>query len=160
MKARLENGVIKLYNTVPDKFTYTTDKGSFTFAGGVNNISDNKLKEFGFFDVVTPTYDSRIEELSNLHLDGDVYTYDVIEKPIKETLSELKKNKVDILKSIVGNYLSETDWYIIREADSGEATPADIRGERAALRSKSDSIEAEINALTTKKAVVLFDINL
>ena len=61
---------------------------------------------------------------------------------------------------MVGIELSETDWYIIREADSGEATPVDIRGERAALRTKSDTLESEINALTTKKAVVLFDINI
>ena len=61
---------------------------------------------------------------------------------------------------MIGGQLSQTDWYIIREADSGEATPQSIKDERAALRTKSDTIEAEINALSTKKAVVLFDINL
>lgn len=153
MKAIEINGEIKLFNKLPKEFT--TSDGRL-----VLGLNEKFAKELGFKDVVVPDYDPRIQELANLHLEGDVYTYDVIEKPIKETLDELKANKVEQLKSIVGGKLSATDWYIIREADSGEATPAGIKDERAVLRTKSDSIEAEINALTTKKAVVLFDINI
>jgi len=150
MKAILVNGEIKTFGSVPKKWS---DENGLHL-----NIGDGSA--FGFKDVIEPTYDARIEELANLHLDGDIYTYDVIEVPIKETLVELKSNKINQLKALVGFELSKTDWYIIREADSGESTPTDVRGERAALRTKSDSIEAEINALTTKKAVVLFDINI
>lgn len=150
MKAILVNGKIKTFSILPKQ--WQDDNGLHL------NIKD--YSKLGFKDVVRPNYDPRIQELVNLHLDGDVFTYDVIEVPFKETIAELKSNKVFELKSIVGYKLSQTDWYIIREADSGEATPDSIRGERAALRTKSDSIEAEINALTTKKAVVLFDINL
>jgi len=150
MKAILVNGEIKTFGRVPK---------SWSDENGLHlNIGDGAA--FGFKDVVEPNYDARIEELSNLHLDKDVYTYDVIDKPIKETLAELKSNKVSELKSMIGGELSQTDWYIIREADSGQATPQSIKDDRAALRTKSDTIEAEINALTTKKAVVLFDINL
>jgi len=150
MKAILVNGEIKTFNKVPN---------SWSDENGLHlNIKDGS--KYGFKDVVYPTFDARIEELSNLHLDGDVYTYDVIDKPIKETLAELKEQKINNLKSIVGDKLSKTDWYIIRESDSGEVTPADVRGERAALRTESDSIETEINALKSKKDVVLFDINL
>ena len=150
MKAIEINGEIKTFSRVPK---------SWSDENGLHlNIGDGSA--FGFKDVVTPTYDGRVQELANLHLDGDVYTYDVIEMPIKETLAELKANKVNILKSTVGQKLSETDWYIIREADSGEATPQSIKDERAALRASSNTIEAEINALTTKKSVVLFEINL
>jgi hypothetical protein len=150
MKAILVNGEIKTFGSVPK---------SWSDENGLHlNIKDGS--KYGFKDVVYPTFDARIEELSNLHLDGDVYTYDVIDKPIKETLAELKEQKINNLKSIVGDKLSKTDWYIIRESDSGEVTPADVRGERAALRTESDSIETEINALKSKKDVVLFDINL
>ena len=150
MKAIEINGEIKTFGTLPKKWQ---DENGLHL-----NIGNGSA--LGFKEVVQPTYDSRIEELDNLHLDGDVYTYDVIDKLIKETVSELKEQKVSELKMMVGGKLSQTDWYIIREADSGEATPSEIRGERAALRTQNDSIEAEINALTTKKAVVLFDINL
>lgn len=150
MKAILVNGEIKTFYSLPK--SWTDENGT--------HLSCGDGYALGFKDVVEPSFDYRIEELSNLHLSGDVYTYDVIEKPIKETLVELKADKVSELKSKVGGQLSLTDWYIIRESDSGEATPSDVRGERAALRTKSDTIEAEINALTTKKAVVLFDINI
>jgi len=150
MKAILVNGEIKTFSKVPK---------SWSDENGLHlNIKDGAA--YGFKEVVNPKYDSRIEELANLHLDGDVYTYDVIEKPIKATLAELKEQKISQLKQGVGDMLSKTDWYIIRESDSGEATPADVRGERAALRTESDSIETEINALKSKKDVVLFDINL
>lgn len=32
------------------------------------------------------------------------------------------------------NYLSSTDWYIIREQETGEPTPQEIKDERAAAR--------------------------
>ena len=156
MKARLENNEIRKYASIPNSFRVD---GKLILGGG-KNLSDEKLKEYGFYDVVTPTFDGRFEKLNNLHLEGDVFTYDVIEILIKETLAELKSNKIQSLKSMVGSKLSQTDWYIVREADSGEATPQSIKDERAALRTQSDLIEAEINALTTKKSVVLFDINL
>ena len=153
MKAIEINGEIKLFNKLPKEFT--TSDGRL-----VLGLNEKFAKELGFKDVVTPVYDFRTQELSQIKLDGDVYTYDVIEKPIKETLAELKEQKISELKLAVGNKLSTTDWYIIRESDSGQATPQSIKDERASLRTQGDSIESEINALTTKKAVVLFDINI
>ena len=150
MKAIEINGEIKTFGRLPK--VWNDQNGTHL------NIGDGSA--LGFKEVVTPTHDSRIEELTNLHLEGDVFTYDVIDKPIKETLAELKEQKISEVKSIISGKLSATDWYIIREADSGEATPQSIKDERAGLRTQSDSIEAEINALTTKKSVVLFDINL
>ena len=150
MKAIKVNGEIKTYGSVPKNWTDSN--------GAYFNIGDGYV--FGFKNVVTPEYNHLTEELSEIKLIDRVYTYDVIERPIKETLSELKEQKVSQLKSMVGSKLSQTDWYIIREADSGEVTPKSIKDNRTALRTKSDTIEAEINALSTKKALVLFDINL
>ena len=148
MVAILVNGEIKTFSRVPK---------SWSDENGLHlNIGDGA--KYGFKDVVQPTYDSRIEELANLHLDGDVYTYDVIDKPIKQTVAELKEQKISNLKHLIGSELAKTDWYIIRESDSGEATPQSIKDERAALRTQSNDIEAQINALTTKKSVVLFDL--
>ena len=153
MKAILVNGEIEVVNKLPENKTIDG-----TTIVGFNRLSDAELQEYGYYDLVKPEYDSRIEELANLHLDGDVYTYDVIEKPIKQTVAELKANKISNLKYLIGSQLSKTDWYIIRESDSGEATPQSIKDERAELRTQSNDIEAQINALTTKKSVVLFDL--
>jgi len=150
MKAILVNEEIKLFSTLPK---------SWSNENGVHlNIKD--YNSLGFKDVIIPNFDPRIEELANIHLDGDIYTYDVIDIPIKDTLAKLKEQKIAELKSIVGGILGSTDWYIIREADNGQPTPQSVKDDRAALRTASDLIEAEINALSTKKEVVLFDINL
>lgn len=153
MKAIEINGEIKLFNKLPKEFK--TSDGVL-----VLGLNEKFAGDVGFKDVITPEYNYLTEELSEIKLVGDVYTYDVIEKPINETLVELKANKVYQLKSMIGGQLSQTDWYIIREADSGEVTPKGIKDARTVLRTKSNSIEAEINALTTKKSVVLFDINI
>jgi hypothetical protein len=152
MKAIEINGEIKLFSKYPKNFKHDGLIWAL--------LDDEQAAKIGFKDVVTPTYDSRIEELSPIKLDGDVYTYDVVEIPIKETLTQLKDSKINELKSITSAELSLTDWYIVRNADTGAEVPQSIKDERAALRTKSDSIEAEINALTTKKSVVLFEINL
>ena len=165
MKARLEKiknvdgsitEVIKTYPDKPRKFAH--DNG--VVIGGGQALTDAELKAYGFLNIDIPSYDELTQELTNLHLDGDIYTYDVIEKPIKESLSQLKNIKISELKSKASFELSKTDWYVIREADSGEATPQSIKDERATIRTKSNEIEAEINALSTKKAVVTFPITL
>ena len=150
MKAIEINGEIKTFGSVPKKWS---DENGLHL-----NIGDGSA--FGFKDVVYPEIDSRIQEFGSLKLDGDVYTYDVLDKTFTETLAELKAEKVSQLKSIIGSKLSVTDWYVIRNADVGTEIPAAIKESRADLRDQSDILEAEINALTTKKAVVLFDINL
>ena len=146
MKAILVNGEIKTFGSIPKVWN------------DENGLHLNIKEGFGFLDVVTPIYDSRVEELSAIKLVGDVYTYDVIDRVIAQTLAELKTQKISNLKHSIGSQLSKTDWYVIREADSGEATPTNIRGERADLRTQSNTIEAEIKALTTKKAVLTFEL--
>ena len=155
-KQGIETEKIVVYTKLPNSFR----AGDKLIAGGSSNFTKSEIEGFGFYELVNPNYDPRIQELTNLHLENGVYTYDVIDKPIKETLAELKSNKISELKSLIGNMLSLTDWYIVREADSGEPTPQDIKDDRATLRQRSNVLEAEINALTTKKSVVLFDITI
>jgi hypothetical protein len=148
MVAILVNGEIKTFSRVPK---------SWTDENGLHlNIGDGDT--LGFKEVVQPLYDSRIEEIDNLNLKGNVYTYDVVEKKIEETLAELKSQKISNLKNSIGSELSKTDWFIIRESDSGELTPQSIKDEREALRTQSNELGKQIKALTTKKAVLLFDL--
>ncbi len=148
MVAILVNGEIKTFSRVPK--TWSDENGLHL------NIGDGA--SLGFKEVVQPAYDSRIEELANLHLDGDVYTYDVVDKTIPQTLAELKSQKISNLKHSIGSELSKTDWYVVRYADVGTEIPANIKEARADLRDQSDIIETEINALTTKKAVLTYDL--
>ena len=146
MKGILVNGNIKTFSKIPSVWN---DENGTHF-----NIKEG----FGFKEVVTPTYDSRVEELSAIKLIGDVYTYDVIDRVIPQTLAELKTQKIDNLKHLIGSQLQKTDWFVIRQMDSGEVVPQEVIDNRADLRTQSNTIEAEINALTTKKAVLTYDL--
>jgi len=146
MKGILVNGNIKTFSKIPS--VWNDENGTHL------NIKEG----FGFLDVVTPTYDSRIEELSAIKLVGNVYTYDVIDRAVVQTLAELKTQKIDNLKNLIGSQLEKTDWFVIRQMDSGEIAPQEIIDIRAELRTQSNTIGAEIKALTTKKAVLTYDL--
>jgi len=146
MKGILVNGEIKTFGSIPK--VWNDDNGTHL------NIKEG----FGFLDVVTPTYDSRVEELSAIKLVDNVYTYDVIDRVIVKTLAELKTQKIDNLKSIIGSQLQKTDWFVIRQMDSGEVAPQEVIDSRAELRTQSNTIGTEIKALTTKKAVLTYDL--
>ena len=151
MKAIQINGAIKRYTTIP--------KSWGNVIAGFNLLSSSDWEAAGFYDVVSPSYDSATQYLGDLEWDGDasVFTYPVIDRTWSQTVAELKESKIKNLKSIYGRKLSETDWYIIR-AQEGIAAPQEIIDARAALRTDCATKEDEINALTTKKAVVSYSL--
>ena len=151
MKAIQIDGAIKRYTTIPKAWGNTI--------GGFDLLSSTEWEAAGFYDVVSPSYDSATQYLGDLEWDGDasVFTYPVIDRTWSQTVAELKESKIENLKSIYGRKLSETDWYIIR-AQEGIAAPQEIIDARAALRTDCATKEDEINALTTKKAVVSYSL--
>lgn len=151
MKAIQIGGAIKRYTTIP--------KSWGNVICGFNLLGSDTWEEAGFYDVVTPDYDSAIQKLGDLEWDADssTFTYPVINKTWTQTVAELKESKIASLKSIYNRKLSETDWYIIR-AQEGIAAPQDVIDARAALRTECGTKEAEINAKTTKAAVVSYSL--
>jgi hypothetical protein len=151
MKAIQIGGAIKRYTTIP--------KSWGNVIAGFDLLSSSDWEAAGFYDVVTPSYDSAIQYLGDLEWDGDasVFTYPVIDKTWSQTVAELKESKIANLKSLYNRKLSETDWYIIRSQE-GTSAPQDVLDARAALRSDCATKEDEINALTTKKAVVSYSL--
>lgn len=152
MKAKDYNGTIKVYNTVPKSY------GSII--GGFDLLSDSDLEGHGFYDVVTPTYDPRIQELGSIQWDSanSEFTYPVNNLTWSETLSEIKENKIALAKQQANLELKDTDWYITREAELGTAIPSNITTERAAIRTACTNHETAINAKTTKAQVQSYDI--
>lgn len=155
MKAVNNNGIITTYPDVPNKFRSST--GYHLNARG---MTADQLRDAGLFDVIIDeNYDSRIHTLGEIYFDSasSVFRKDAEDKTFSKTLSELKEQSINNFKSQIGNKLAATDWYIIREADNGADVPADVVDARVALRELSDTVESEINALSTKKAVVSYD---
>ena len=85
MKAIEINGKIKTYNRLPKD--YVVDGTTIV---NFNKLSKEEAEDYGFFDVVMPSYDSVTQQISNLHFDGSVFTYDVTDKVFSQTLEQAK----------------------------------------------------------------------
>ena len=165
MKARIEAGKIVKYNRLP--------KEHGKYVAGFDRLPNDKLEENGFYDVVVPTYDHVTQVIYNLHFedsypaptpdDADatrsVFTYDVKSKTISETVAQLKTKRIEELKKLAYDKLQPTDWYAIRKAEKGTAIPSATQTERDNIRTTVTTKEAEINALTTKAAILKYDIS-
>ena len=155
MKAVNNNGKIKVYASVPDSFQSST---------GVHmnapKMSQTELQNAGMFDVViSDDYDERVHTLGEIYFDSSntVFKKDLVDKTWTETLDELKTKRINHFKSQVNSELAKTDWYVIRKTDNNDAIPSDVKTARTNLRTQAATVETEINALTEKKEVVLYD---
>ena len=155
MKAVNNAGTITFYQSLPNSFRSSTGLHL-----NVKEWSDQDMKDNGLFDVIIDEdYDSRIHDLGEIYWDSaaTVFRKDKSNKTWEKSLSDLKEQAINNFKSQIGSELAKTDWYIIREADNGADVPADIVDARVALRELSDTVESEINALTTKAKVITYD---
>lgn len=162
MKARLEAGKIVKYSQVPNQVD--------NILGGARNLNPEDL---GFYDVVVPDYDPVTQTISGLHMDSaypaptldnanatrTVFTYNVNDKTISETVDELKEQRISELNSLVYNKLQPTDFYITRFTEKAVSIPSAIQVARDAIRTTAETKENEINALTDKAAILKYDIN-
>ena len=155
MKAVNNNGIITTYPDVPKQF-----KSSTGYHLNARGMTASELTDAGLFDVIIDeNYDSRIHTLGEIYWDSGalVFRKDAEDITWSESLSELKERQINNFKGQIGSKLAETDWYIIRNADNGTEVPTEVAEARQALRDQSDSVESEINALTTKKKVMQYD---
>ena len=155
MKAVNNAGIITFYQSLPNSFRSSTGLHL-----NVKGWSDSKMKDNGLFDVIIDdSYDSRIHDLGEIYWDtgATVFRKDKSNKTFDKSVSELKEQGINNFKSRIGGELAKTDWYIIREADNGADVPADIIDARVALRELSETVESEIDGLTTKKKVKTYD---
>jgi len=153
MKAIEINGNIKTFNRLPK--TWEDENGLHLNFDKVENPQD-----YGFYDVVMPTYDSVTQQISNLHFDKKKkkFVYDVTDKVFSQTLEQAKETKKSEVKAMAYKLLQPTDWYGIRLAINGIALPENITDERNEIIRKSDIAEVEIDNLTTIAEVLKYQI--
>ena len=154
MKAIEINGEIKIFNTLP-----STWNGKKHYMGGFEKSPIEVLEEEGFYDVVIPNYDSRIQKLGDIYFDSASKTFvkDVLDKTWPQTLTELKEHKLIDLKDHTNNLLLITDWYYIRKLSRNIEVPQEIQDERTAILESHDNHETAITALTEKAEVVKYE---
>jgi len=134
---RIANGVYEVeYDTsnLKDQEFYYNGNESFTFANGKVTAS---------YGVAVA---KALEDRNEVDRDGQP----LLDRDGKQVVTKgLKSNHVARIKSQAAGLLSSTDWYVIRNAESGTAIPANISTYRAAVRSKSNDMEALINAVSS-----------
>jgi hypothetical protein len=151
MKAIEINGNIKTFRRLPN--VWEDENGLHL---NFKKIADPT--EFGFYDVVMPSYDSVTQQISNLHFDGDKFVYDVTEKDFGQDLDTYKANKIIEVKSKAGDLLKATDWHVVRLAERAIEIPQDIKDERQAILDKAGVAELDIEALETIAEVIKYNI--
>lgn len=118
------------------------------FFGKIKN-TDN---EWGF-DVFETTFESYIEIDDNTHMSiveqanaqqklitGDENGQPILVDPPAPTPEEIARQRIDELES----YLTSTDWYAIRYADTGVEVPADIKQQRQLAREEISTLRESL----------------
>ena len=172
MYARLENENIITYRRLPVQFE---DENGLHL--NFRNVADPSA--YGFYSVVTPSYDSISQRLGAIEFDSDndVFTYSVSDidytttyevrdeegEPTGETLPnyDIDAKKLDLIKNVkeeANRFLKPTDWYILRKAERDVDVPSNVATERGSIITKAAGFETEINALTTYESLLRYSI--
>ena len=155
MKAVNNNGIITTYPDVPNKFRSSTG-----YHLNAKSMTADELRDAGLFDVIIDeNYDNRIHDLGEIYFDSDatVFRKDTVDKTWNKSVEELKEQQINNFKGQINSKLAVTDWYIVRNVDTGAEIPGEVTEARADIRNTSDTVETEINALTTKAEVMSYD---
>lgn len=107
-------------------------------------------------DPVVESYDERFYFSANnpKHLD-DVEATDFEGNPVynedgtRMINTGLKSQWIERTKQTANSLLSPTDWYAVRQVETGLAIPETTLNYRASVRSSANSIESAINGCTT-----------
>ena len=89
------------------------------------------LKQFGNELGHAIVEDDKAQEMQSIYLEnykGDEYTVEIV-----DVTEEVNQNKIN-QESL--KYLLDTDWYIVREYDTGIPCPPEVKQLRAEARSK------------------------
>ena len=175
MKARVKNGQVQLYKSLPS--THTKSDGSVIL--NFRKASTETLEAEGFYDVVKPSYDPQTQNRGGLQWDEEkkIFTFPVTDidfnqevdvigedgEPTGETekrykIADIKAEKLSQIKSEAGKLLEPTDWQVIRKSERDIDIDADVATERAGILAEADRLEAEVNAKKSYKTALQYNV--
>ena len=135
------NGIYEVVydsTNLKDNRFYINGAESFTFANDVVTAS--------YAAAVGKTLDdvNAVDQEGNAILDSD---------GVQIITSGVKTKEKNQIKAQAAGQLQSTDWYVIRNAESSSAIPANVSTFRTAVRTKSNEMETAIDNATTIEAV-------
>jgi hypothetical protein len=105
-----------------------------------------------FWDANTP---KALDDVNEVDENGDPVLDEDGNQVVTKGLKSTFKAQV---KSQAGGLLQNTDWYIVRNAESGTAVPIEVSNYRSAVRNYSGFLEGEIDGAVDHDAfVALFE---
>jgi len=113
MKARIENEQVKVYGTLPKDF-----KHYLNFA----EADEALLKSEGFYDLITPGYDTEKQRLGEIFFDEEkeIFTYPVLDLSAEEIEEEL----IQQIESMADSAESRIDMKLLVKLLSDKLTAA------------------------------------
>ena len=108
---------------------YINTNQTFAFADGVATASYGTATAKAIADTLYTAQD----EIDELGVEGEVAT------------RGLKYNHKEIINSQAAGNLQGTDWMVVRAAEGGTAVPSDITTKRAAVRTKANAMQTQID---------------
>lgn len=157
MKARNENGTIKVYAILPSKYK----SESLNIAGGFYKLSVQIHEQEGFFDLKEPVIDYDIEERGEIYFDdaNQIFKHSITPK-VLPTLEEAKAQKITQLKSAVKGLYQSIQWYVEMLRADNETIPVAVTDKIKLIRTKYEQIKTEINVLTDVVEVIKYQLPL
>ena len=138
-------------------YTYSAEQKT---AIGITEIvqqphPNSVLYNWGYNDDGTVTSTAKpLDDVNEVDENGDPLLDD---DGVQVVTKGVKSNLIAEVKSQQGALLAGTDWAVIRNADTGDAIPANIATYRAAIRTKATAMEAAItDAADTDAVAALF----
>jgi len=138
--SKAEKEAIGIYEIITDSTNYK-DPAYYINTNEQFNFADNQVtKSWG---TATP---KRLEDENAVDEDGNPV---LDENGVQLINYGLKTEKKRIVKQQAAGLLNPTDWIIIKAKETGTNIPANIKTWRADVRTKSNEMEAMIDACTT-----------
>jgi len=69
--------------------------------------------------------------------------------PQERDVAQLKEGAIAAAKSTAGSLLADSDWYVVRQAETGKEIPMDVSLYRSAVREAETQYEYEVNSVKT-----------
>ena len=112
-----------------DQEYYTNTNQTFAFADGVVTASYGTATAKAIADTLYTAQD----ETDGLGTEGEVAS------------RGLKYNYKAVINQQAGGLLQDTDWMVVRATEGGTAVPSDITTWRAAVRTKANAMQVQID---------------
>ena len=125
-----------------DEEWYINTNQSFAFAGGKITASYGSATPRKHADTLWTEQDKTDGLIPDDKDVGDV------------KVEGLKTKLIRTIKQQAAGILQDTDWYIVRKADAGTAVPSAITTHRAAVRTKVNSMETQIDGCSDVDALI------